>query len=42
MNAHERAFWCYIRDTRIFRTARMLGHIDTLPKRLWETRRTCR
>ena len=25
MNAHERALWCYIRDKRIFRTARMLG-----------------
>lgn len=37
MNAHERALWCYIRDTRIFRTARILGHIDTLPKRSWET-----
>jgi len=37
MNAHERALWCYMRDKRIFRTARMLGHIDTLPKRSWET-----
>lgn len=37
MNAHARALWCYLRDKRIFRTARMLGHIDTLPKRSWET-----
>lgn len=36
-SAHERALWCYLRDKRIFRTARMLGHIDTLPKRSWET-----
>lgn len=36
-SAHERALWCYLRDQRIFRTARMLGHIDTLPKRSWET-----
>jgi len=37
MNAHERALWCYLRDKRIFRTARLLGHIDTLPKRSGET-----
>jgi hypothetical protein len=37
MNAHARALWCYMQDKRIFRTARMLGHIDTLPKRSWQT-----
>jgi hypothetical protein len=37
MGAHERAFRCYLRDKRIFRTARMLGHIDGLPKRSWDT-----
>jgi len=37
MCAHERAFRCYLRDKRIFRTARMLGHIDGLPKRSWDT-----
>jgi len=36
-SAHERALWCYLRDKRIFRAARLLGHIDTLPKRSWET-----
>ncbi len=37
IGAHERAFRCYLRDKRIFRTARMLGHIDGLPKRSWDT-----
>lgn len=37
MGAHERAFRCYLRDKRIFRTARVLGHIDGLPKRSWDT-----
>lgn len=36
-NAHERALWCYMRDKRIFRCARMLAHIDQLPKRSSET-----
>ncbi len=36
-NAHERALWCYMRHKRIFHTARILGHIDMLPKRSWET-----
>ena len=36
-NAHGRALCCYLRDKRIFRGARMLAHIDNLPRRSWET-----
>jgi hypothetical protein len=36
-NAHERALWCYVRDKRIFQCARMLAHLDQLPKRSSET-----
>lgn len=38
-NAYERALWCYLKDKRIFETARTFAHVDGLPKRSWEVRK---
>ena len=38
-SSRERALWTCMNYPRVFESARTLSHIDTLPKRSWETRK---